>query len=224
MVVLMVFLTFALCIGIDYILNRRERAMVPATVKAVKRGPAVFEATSVVEGYQVPEGLRYHPGHTWAWVEDGDTVRVGMDDFARRLVGKVSKIELPRVGEMVRQGAAGFKIHRNGLQTELVSPIEGEVVEVNAEALANPGSIHDDPYGKGWLYAVRTPDVKRAINNLIPANMVSAWMGSAARALRFKVHNRVGLAYQDGGEPVEDVVAELGEERWNELTREFLLM
>jgi hypothetical protein len=48
-------------------------------------------------------------------------------------------------------------------------------------------------------------------------------MGAAARALRFRVHNRVGLACQDGGEPVEDVVRELGEERWRELTRAFFL-
>jgi glycine cleavage system H protein len=149
---------------------------------------------------------------------------VGIDDFARRLVGRISRIELPRVGETVRQGAAGFRIHRDRLSTWMLSPLDGEVVDVNREALEDPGLISRDPYGKGWLFAVRTPDLKRAIQNLISTNMVGAWMGSAARALRFKVHHRVGLAYQDGGELVQDVVSELGEGRWNELTAEFLLV
>jgi hypothetical protein len=62
------------------------------------------------------------------------------------------------------------------------------------------------------------------MNNLLPPNMVNAWMGTAARALRFKVHHRVGMAYADGGEPVEDVVGELGVERWQELTKVFFLI
>jgi glycine cleavage system H protein len=223
MVVLMMFLTFALCIAVDYWLNRRERVMTAEVAKVVRRFPASFATVPVVEGFSVPEEVHYHPGHTWAWMEGGNTVRVGMDDFARRLVGLVNRVELPKVGEWVRQGAPGFTVHRKGLNVRMVSPVEGEVVAVNRALLENPGAIHEDPYGEGWLFAVRTPDVKQAVRNLIPTNTVNAWVGAAARALRFKVTNRVGLAYQDGGEPVEDVVGELGEERWQELTREFFL-
>ena len=223
MVVLMVLLTFALCIAVDYWLNRRERGMVSEPKVVRKRVPVAFTEVPVVEGYRVPAGLNYHPGHTWAWVEDVETVRVGMDDFARRLVGFISRVELPKVGEWVRQGAPGFTVHRNGLRAQMVSPVEGEVVDVNRDLAENPGAVHEDPYGKGWLFAVRTPDLKQGLNNLVPPGAVGAWMGGAARALRFRVHNRVGLVYQDGGEPVEDVVSELGEERWQELTKAFFL-
>lgn len=223
MVILMVFLTFALCIAADCWLKHRDRAKIAELEVAKRRVPVLFQEVAIVEGYRVPAGLNYHPGHTWAWVEDRETVRVGVDDFARRLVGGVSRVELPKVGEWVRQGAPGFTVHRNGLRAQMVSPVEGEVVEVNSDLAKDPGVVHEDPYGRGWLFAAKTPNLKQAINNLIPQEMVNAWMSAAARALRFRVHNRTGLAYQDGGEPVEDVVSELGEERWQELTRAFFL-
>ena len=223
MVVVMVLLTFAVCVAIDHWLNRRERAVKFEPRVVARRGEVGVAEGLPVEGYRLPEEMKYHPGHVWAWVEDADTVRVGMDDFARRLIGRITRIDLPQPGEWVKQGAPSFRVRRNGLQAQMVSPVEGEVVDVNRALEENPGAIHEDPYGKGWLFAVRLSDAKRNLANLIPQDMTRAWMRAAARNLRFKVHNRVGLVYQDGGEPVEDVVAEVGEERWQELTRTFFL-
>src|SRR3989304_5611122 len=115
MVVVMVLLTFAVCVAIDSWLNRRERAVKFDPRVAARRGG----------------------------VEEAETVRVGMDDFARRLIGRISRIDLPQPGEWVKQGAPSFRVRRNGLEARMVSPVEGEVVDVNRALEENPGAIHE---------------------------------------------------------------------------------
>ena len=68
----------------------------------------------MVSGFQVPENVRYHSGHTWALSESRELVRVGMDDFASKLVGKIESIALPQRGRWVRQGQKIWTIFRDG--------------------------------------------------------------------------------------------------------------
>ena len=103
---------------------------------------AVAQATTlqptVVAGFQVPENLKYHPGHTWAMNEGPKMVRIGLDDFAARLLGKVQSIMLPQRGQWVRQGQKIWTVERNGAKVDMVSPIEGVVTDVNDTAAKDP--------------------------------------------------------------------------------------
>src|SRR5678810_1428109 len=77
-------------------------------------------AQSLVGGFQVPEKLRFHPGHTWALSESPSLVRVGMDDFASKLVGKVDRIALPQRGQWIRQGQKIWTIFRDATSVDMV--------------------------------------------------------------------------------------------------------
>src|SRR5271165_5995106 len=70
---------------------------------------------SLVGGFSVPDNLRYHPGHTWALSESPNLVRIGVDDFAAKLVGKIEHITLPQRGQWIRQGQKVWSIVRNGV-------------------------------------------------------------------------------------------------------------
>ncbi|MBI4863921.1 MAG: glycine cleavage system protein H [Candidatus Riflebacteria bacterium] len=227
MLVLLFLATFVICVCVDVWLTGKEHSGEPAASGAAGVRPeAVFTGAGElhrVEGYRVAQRPNYHPGHTWAVVEDGQTMRVGMDDFAQRLVGNVSRIEVPAVGETVKQGQPCLTLHRGARQARMVSPVNGTVIAVNEAIAPTPGVVHEEPYGKGWLFTVRVADLKSTVNNLIPRGLVNDWMASAARALRVKAQAQAALVYQDGGEPVSDVIAEVGEERWDQLTREFFL-
>ena len=78
-------------------------------------------------------------------------MRVGADEFAAALLGKLEKIELPRPGQWIRQGQKVLTFYRNGQKTEMVSPTEGEVMEINTEAIKNPAIVRQDRTAEvGW--------------------------------------------------------------------------
>ena len=143
MTVVLVLATFLVFILLDWALNRKK------AVQTVAASPAVAPGMAYVEGFLVPEQLSYHPGHGWTMRERRNMVRVGVDEFAAALIGKAEKIELPKPGQWIRQGQKTWGFYRNGEKTEMVSPTEGEVVEINSEVLRNPSLLRTDPYGKG---------------------------------------------------------------------------
>src|SRR5438105_15935561 len=100
---------------------------------------------SLVGGFDVPENLRYLPGHTWALNESPSLVRVGMDDFAAKLAGKFESISLPQRGQWIRQGQKVCTIHRDGVAVDMVSPIEGSVADINEALVRDPKLASKDP-------------------------------------------------------------------------------
>src|SRR6476620_12411956 len=97
MTVLLVLLTCVTFLLIDHVHSRKQG--VHPVLQVAKREEAPRLAPSLVGGFQVPEKLRFHPGHTWALSESPSLVRVGMDDFASKLVGRVDRIALPQRGQ-----------------------------------------------------------------------------------------------------------------------------
>jgi len=152
MTVILVLAFFLIFIVLDYLLNRRK-ALKTVAAEAPRSAPAQT-IPDYVDGFLVPEKISYHSGHAWLMRERKNVVRVGADEFAAALLGKLEKIELPKPGQWIRQGQKVLAFYRDGRKTEMVSPTEGEVMEINAEALKNPAILRQDPYGKGWLMRI----------------------------------------------------------------------
>jgi glycine cleavage system H protein len=145
--------------------------------------------------------------------ETPSLVRVGIDDFAAKLAGNVETIELPERGQWIRQGQQIIGI--DGLQ--LVSPIEGTVVDVNANAAATK----TDPYGDGWLLTVNSPDAKTNFRNLLGGTAARRWLDDAAARLRAFTAIPQGAFAQDGGVAVDDILKNLPEADVKKLNAEF---
>jgi glycine cleavage system H protein len=216
--VLAMFLSFIL---LDYVVNR-GKAMRTVPVSAPPAVPAL-SGGDMVEGFNVPRNVSYHSGHSWVLRERKNVVRVGADEFAAALLGKIERIELPKPGQWIRQGQKVLTFFRDGVKTEMVSPTEGEVMEVNSELLNNPAALRNDPYGKGWLVAVHVPDEENVTRNLIPKGLVREWMREAAERLYARQPALAGAVAADGGSPVEDLLAEVSEANWAAVTGEFFL-
>lgn len=221
MIAVLVVITFLLAVVIDHLLNRQPipiegvapRAEAPARPRLVP---------SIVAGFAVPDNVRYHPGHTWALAESQDLVRVGIDDFAAKLTGGVTSIEIPERGQWIRQGQRVIAMHHDGREIALVSPIEGTVVDVNRKALDDPKLAQQDPYGDGWLLAVNSPDATTNFRNLLGGQVARRWMDEAAARLRsFAVP--AGALAQDGGVAVSNVIEQLPDADWDKLTKELFL-
>ena len=225
MTVLLVLFTFTAFLLIDYFRTRRTIAEPTLHVSAAKSVAAVPRLQpALVAGFAVPENLRYHPGHTWALSESPNLVRVGMDDFASKLTGTVENITLPQRGQWIRQGQKVCTIHRDGAAVDMVSPIEGTVSDINQAVEQNPKLALSDPYGDGWLVTINAPDAKTSFKNLLGGPLARWWMEeSASRLQRRTPLAFAGALAQDGGVAVNDVSAQIPDQEWLPLVKEFFL-
>jgi len=99
-----------------------------------------------------PKDLLYTPEHEW--VDDGDPAKVGITDTATEALGDIVYVELPAVGDQVRAGEVCGEIESTKSVSELFSPVNGEVIAINAAVVDDPALVNSDPYGEGWLIKV----------------------------------------------------------------------
>ena len=232
MTVLLAIATFALFIVIDYLVTNRhtrtqeaEAREMPASVSEVEPLglPAYVVRPVWVAGYQLPEELYYHRGHTWARQVGADEVVIGIDDFARQLIGPAERIDLPPIGSRVRQGAAGFSIGVDGRSADLLAPVEGEVIETNPGLRRNPRLATEDPYGRGWIMKLRAVDLGRNLRNLLSGSIARKWIEDSRERVELQLMALSGSVLTDGGSPVADFAGRLEKEDWKRLVGEFLL-
>lgn len=222
MTVILMLVMFAIFLTIDYLRKGNEASR---AAEAEREAASVTPRTlpNLVGGFELPDNRRYHLGHTWALQESPTLVRVGIDDFGARLAGKVDAIELPKRGQWVRQGQKFATLIRDGQRTDLVSPVEGEVTNVNQALLEDTSLGNMEPYGKGWFISVISPDLQISFRNLLNGSIARKWMAEAASRLQSRMPALAGAVAQDGGVAVHDITMQMPAERWGEITREFFL-
>ena len=103
-----------------------------------------------------PETVRYTEDHEWAAV-DGDTVRIGVSDYAQDQLGDIVYVEMPEVGDMFEKGDEFGTLESVKAVSELFLPMAGEVVAVNDALLETPELINQEPYGS-WIIEIRPTD------------------------------------------------------------------
>ena len=188
--------------------SRAVRRMVPA----------------ISEWFRLPEGIYYHQGHSWAMPEGGHIVKVGLDDFAQKLVGKIDGIAVPKVGTTVNQGEKAWDLRVASTSIEMLSPVDGEVVAVNDRLIDSPDILNTDPYGDAWLMKVRVPKVSGNLKNLLRGTLAQKWMEGVRETLVGRMNYDLGLVYQDGGLPVDGMAKNIDRDHWDELVKEFFLV
>ena len=104
---------------------------------------------------EIPGDLKFQKSHEWVRVEDDGIARVGISDHAQGQLGDLVYVELPELGAMAQAGSGIAVVESVKAASDIYSPVSGEIVEIN-EALADrPEVINEDPFGEGWIFAVR---------------------------------------------------------------------
>ncbi len=197
----------------------------------VNAGPAALpvrervraRTSSLKDLFAVPAGLFYHPGHAWARIDGADTVTVGFDDFAAKLVGPPSAITLPNVGATLAQGEPAWTLVADGKAIEMLSPVDGTVVAVNHQAAGMPDAAHARPYDTGWLLKVRSPRLAANVKQLLSGALARQWMDNLADGLRGELAPALGAVYEDGGGVVDGLARSLEPDGWEQLARRYFL-
>lgn len=108
---------------------------------------------------KVPEDVLFMESHEWARRETQDTVTVGISDYAQDQLGDVVFVELPAAGKKVTKGGEAAVVESVKAASEVYAPLTGEVVETNVDLEAAPGTVNDDPHGKGWFFKMKLSDM-----------------------------------------------------------------
>ncbi len=116
---------------------------------------------------EIPLDLLYTNEHEWVSVE-GKIATVGITDYAQGELGDIVFVELPNVGDMVKQMESFGTIEAVKAVSELYAPVSGRIVEVNKALEDSPETINQDPYGEGWMIKVEMQDESELENLLSP--------------------------------------------------------
>jgi glycine cleavage system H lipoate-binding protein len=175
-----------------------------------------------VKGFDVPMDYYFHNGHAWARIESGGYIRIGLDDFALKVLGRADGLDLPLMGKELDQGKIGWGLKRKDNVADVLSPIDGVIVEVNSEVREKPDLANREPYGGGWLFMVRTPDIKATMGKLMSDQSSLSWMNNEVENLENMIEDVAGPLAADGGYLVDDIYGNLPELGWKNLTKAFL--
>jgi glycine cleavage system H protein len=104
-----------------------------------------------------PDDLKYHSEHDWARL-DGSEAALGITWFAQDSLGELVHFEAPAVGASVAKDGPYGEVESVKAVSDLISPLSGEVLEVNEKVVDAPETVNDDPYGEGWLIRIRMSD------------------------------------------------------------------
>jgi glycine cleavage system H lipoate-binding protein len=175
-----------------------------------------------VKGFDVPMGYYFHNGHAWARIESGGYIRVGLDDFALKVLGEADALDLPLIGKELDQSKAGWGLKRKDNLADVLSPIDGVIMEVNSKVRENPKLANNEPYGDGWLFMVRTPDIKGTMKQLMVDQDSLSWIGTEVNHLESMIEEVAGPLAADGGYLADDIYGNLPDLGWKNLTQKFL--
>ena len=175
-----------------------------------------------VRGFRLQSEYYYHPKHLWVAPSPGEEgeARVGIDDFASRLIGKVDRASVPAVGVAVKENSVCFLLH-SGLRTvRLVSPASGVVKAVNPKVVADPSIVNVDPYSEGWIFSMRLKG--DAVKGLYHETVARKWYESEVERLHRAFSSDLGMTATDGGEAHKEIGSRLSEAQWGMIVNQFL--
>ena len=194
-------------------------AVAPEVAPAKARTPA-----PATDWFALPADRLFHRGHAWLKGDDDGSVTVGLSDFAAKLVGPLTRISLPAVGTSVGQGEMAWRlVADDGRTVDMLSPVDGTVIEVNSAVAAKAETAEMDPYERGWLLKVRPTRLRANQIGLLSGQAARRWMDEVLVGLRGQLAPNLGALSQDGGAPLHGMARAIDPERWDELAGAMLL-
>lgn len=175
-----------------------------------------------ISGVTLPAGYYFHPGHTWIKIEDQGLVRMGIDDFACRLLGQFDRFAAPLMGKKLEQGRPAVTLSRRGHRVTFPSPVTGIITEVNDGIRKTPGRINQAPYTDGWVFMIHCPDLKQEMKSLMFMDACKNFMTGEVHRLTAFLEEETQMKAADGGSLVDDLFGNLPGVSWDCLVNKFI--
>jgi glycine cleavage system H lipoate-binding protein len=164
-----------------------------------------------------PEDVYYHRGHAWVKLEEGNRMRIGLDDFTQQVMGDIEGLEIPPLGGKLNQGEVAWKIRHGKRKLSQLAPLGGTVVELNEKLKKDPTLINRSPYDEGWIMKIQTKGLNKEMPKLMDALQFKVHFDQdKARVMSSfnNNHQTLGAVYGDGEEVVKGAATKLDEVMW----------
>lgn len=223
---ILIFLAFAVAFGLLLIRMRTQNRKQIKTDESMANSQGVFDPGTL----SVPKGLLYDKSHTWVYMKEEGTVKVGIDDFLQHITGPITRLKMKNAGDKIKKGDPFLSIIQNGKQLTIYAPISGTISEHNELLGTNTSVLNSSPYNTGWVYVIDPTNWIREIRFLIMERKYKEWIKDEFSRLKDFLSlaqnpNNLSLAYstlQDGGEIKTGVLQEFGPEVWDDFQTGFI--
>jgi glycine cleavage system H lipoate-binding protein len=182
----------------------------------------IHGGAETVRGFTLRTDYYYHAKHGWAALAgpQGDEVKLGIDDFAQRLIGPVDAVSLPPTGMVVSENGVAFLLHSGNRTVRVTSPVDGVVRARNHMVETDPGLVNRDPYGDSWILSVLMAG--DSTSRLFHGSVARRWLDWEIERLHRTFVQDLGLTMTDGGETLPEVSSHLNDAQWSRVASLFL--
>ena len=180
--------------------------------------------SSMMCEFAIPGGVFISQGHCWVSMEQDGNVKVGIDDFAKKLIGKVDAIEFPNLGMVVKMGQPLFTVKQGNKSITFNSPVSGKVIKLNKPLQYDIELLNVTPYDSNWVCELDAEDIDTELKNLrIGKTAVSFYQVDIEHfvELRKKSLKPVKEGEYENGEIYYGELEALDEPNWNKVSSEF---
>jgi glycine cleavage system H protein len=227
-VIVLVLLTIATFLTIDYFVRRRQAeqaftvvghgAAMEGGVGATAGGAIPIDLSAV---FEVPGDAYLAATHTWVRPDPARVVRVGAGRLPLHALGGVDQVRLADAGVEVRAGDPLVVLRHGDREIRLRSPIDGVVETVNREAVEHPDRVMSEPFDAGWLLTVRPRNLAVSLRKMFVAEEAAAWMRREMTRLRDAISGVTAQGPEpvpvllDGGVPMSGFAERLTDQQWS---------
>jgi glycine cleavage system H lipoate-binding protein len=202
------------------LIRRRDRIEKQLKPQVRVLGPAETEQGLQGE-FHIPGGILVADGHCWASLADDGTAKIGIDDFARKLLGRIDTIELPEVGREVTAGQRLFSIGQGQRRAHFHAPLSGKVVRVNSDLRGNSESFETTSYGKNWVCVLEGRDLDAELPKLKIGKSAVAFFQQEIDRFKDFLRKTAGGEAADPAALCIGALEQLDDSQWDKAVREF---
>ena len=171
--------------------------------------------------FSIPGGVLVSAGHCWASLAEDGSARVGLDDFARKLIGSIDTIDFPDIGMNIKAGQPLFSVNQGNRQAQFHAPLSGTVVKVNEDLRKDCAALEEMSYGKNWVCVIEGDDLDAELPDLkIGRSAVAFFQEDIDRFLAF-VQKTNGGAVSDPESLCIGAIEKLNDTHWETTVKEF---
>jgi len=202
------------------LIKRQDRIQKQLKPRVHVMGPA--ESDQVFGGeFSIPGGVLVSTGHCWVSLAEDGTARIGLDDFAKKLLGSVDTINFPNVGMNVKAGQPLFSANQGHRRARFHAPVSGKVVKINEDLAENCAMLEEMSYGDSWICIIDGNDLDAELPNLkIGKSAVALFQEDIDRFQAF-VQKANGREVSDPASLCIGAIEKLDDARWETTVKEF---
>jgi CheY-like chemotaxis protein len=202
------------------LIKRRDRIQRQLKPRVHVMGPAETERSSGGE-FSIPGGVLISTGHCWASLAEDGSARIGLDDFAKKLLGRVDSIDFPNIGMAVKAGQPLFSVNQGPRRAQFHAPLSGKVVKINEDLRGHCAMLEEMSYGENWVCVIDGDDLDAELSRLKIGKSAIAFFQEDLERFQALAQKAKGREASDPSSLCIGAIEKLDDARWATTVKEF---